>query len=331
MDNRVTEPVVGGGEADGLRRKLRRRTLPDELVPLVTEYETVGGRDRFLWTWVHALSPHFQLPCVDPGAVEENRVLMTELTMFVTLLDDLIDDRGDADTFEAATDIPDPDATVAPDRPGVDGEYLLAAERVWQDLLARLEDAPRRDEFLPLLRADVDRVIDAIRFADTVNRRPGAVTLEALEAHAVHNMAMLAYADLNLMYSPGFDAADLLPTRIVVRRCQRLARIGNWVTTWRRELREGDFTSGVVVAAVEEDVVTPDQLAQIEAGDGATRRRVVDAIEAAGIESRLLRSWRRTYGRAMALAAEPASLDMPSYVSGMEEVLRYHLASRGLK
>lgn len=64
-----------------------------------------------------------------------------------------------------------------------------------------------------------------------------------------------------------------------------MARIGNWLTTWERELTEGDFSSGIVVCAIRRRVITA---SEAKRGDVD---RLVDRITAHGIEAEFIREW----------------------------------------
>jgi hypothetical protein len=46
-----------------------------------------------------------------------------------------------------------------------------------------------------------------------------------------NNMMFFTYVNTDLMHSPSFDRNELAELRQIVLRAQRMARIGNWVTT----------------------------------------------------------------------------------------------------
>ena len=75
--------------------------LPDRVAALADDYAAVfGERDRFLWQWIYSLLPEFTLSSVADEHAEEVRVQKTIFTLFITLLDDLAEKRGDVRTFE---------------------------------------------------------------------------------------------------------------------------------------------------------------------------------------------------------------------------------------
>jgi len=332
--------------------------LPPVLDELVTEYQSLpDARPEFVWQWVHKLAPQNTLPCVD--AANRERVLTdkTLIVLFVTLLDDALEKRRDEATFQTMASIPfvrrdeerslngvhiedggvSPPDSVGGDLSGrVDSKYVEFAQRVWEVLITRLEQSQRYDRYEDLFRFDLTQAVNAIQYSDLVIRHPEFGTLEELKRYESHNMGMLAYADVDLMYSS--DVPDSLALlRKGVEHGQQMARIGNWVSTWRRELVEGDYSSGVVVYAVEHNIVTVEELracaSATEAGVEAsvTYDDLTKRIEEAGVRDTLLEQWNANHQSLQAVDAKLSSMDLTPFIEGTEEVFRYHLASTGLK
>lgn len=307
--------------------------LPDPIADLAAEYdEHVGQRDRFLWKWIHALLPHVTLPSVPPEHEQTTRDAKTVASMFVALVDDLGDRDRDRATLNEASKIPFEWQSVNYDRPDVDAEVLGVADRIWSRFDAMLERAPRRSEFQEVFEFDVTQTLNAIEYSYVVNENLAMANQAENWIYGCNNMMLFPYADVDLMFWPGFDRSELTVLRQTVRRAQKMARIGNWVTTWERELDEGDFTSGVVVSALESGLVSSDELYALQ--NGATNdeiERIVDTVKEHGLEQKLLDTWERNHREARELVSMTNSLDLERYLDGMETVLQYHLVSRGLK
>lgn len=305
--------------------------LPDAVREVVEVYERVEpSRDRFLWRWNHVLAPSFTLPSVAAG--HEERVVDHKVLTFVftTLLDDLVEVERDHATFEQAAKVPFDHARADPDATGVRDEYLAVTRTVWDALECELRESPRYDRYSRWLAYDVEQLVNSMRYAGVVNDDPHGSNATESERFDAYNMAMFPCADLDLMHSSGVDHAEWGAVREVVDRCQRMARIGNWLSTWQRELAEGDVSAGVVASAIVNGVVTPRDLERA-ARSAAARDRVVAAIQTAGIEADLERDWLRYRTEAEALAGRVDSIDLAEYVSGMNTVLEYQLAAEGLK
>ena len=145
-------------------------------------------------------------------------------------------------------------------------------------------------------------------------------------------MMIFGFADVDLVHSPNFDRTELSTLRRVIDHAQRMARIGNWITTWERELFERDFTSGIIVHAMENDVVTLAELRSIQENETETDvKMLIETIDDHAIEKVFLNQWHEELAAARELADDIDSVDIEDYLDGIEVVMEYHLASRGLK
>ena len=301
------------------------------LPPVVSEFsdlydERVGDRNEFLWKWFHSLSPSFELSCVAPDETETLRTEKTLLTIYVTVLDDLIECHGDEATFAEARLIPFDSSRVDLDRDDVDGEVLGYLADLWIELEGRLREAPHYDEYADLFQYDLRQTINSVAYGEMMAGNPAAANRTGYFRYASHNMCMFPYADIDLMHSPGFDEADLGALRATLWDVQELARIGNDITTWEREIDEGDYSAGIVAFAIEQGVVTPADLR----GD-VDAEAVVAAIRDAGIEATFARNWVDQFRNALDCAPDTATVDLQELVTGMQTVFQYHLESRGQK
>ena len=259
--------------------------LPAAARDILTEYDRrIGHRPEFLWKWLYEVFPRYRLSSVPSRYHETVREQKLLLTIFYTLLDDLADLHRDRATFMEARKLPLPRTTVDADAPDVDADYLELTTMAWETVESTLRSAPRADEFWLAFEFDLEQALNAMHHSCLVTEMPPLVTESGTEAYNEHNMAQFSYADIDILFSPSFDTADLRPLREMVWRAQRLARISNWVATWEREIAEGDPTSGVVVCALTEGLIT---LSELEDPD-VPSETLVDRIRAHGIEAAFL-------------------------------------------
>ena len=309
--------------------ELRDRGLPRSVERLADQYEAVlGCRDRYIWGWLDVVLPAFELDCVPPrhrDLADEGRILVV---LYVTAMNDLSDRREDQAAFEAAARVPTdgrPEVGDDSDEPAV---RLAAA--AWESILARLSDAPRFEEYRGRLERDLAATADAQRHAARTTAGPGCAGYEECLTRQSPTMCMDALATVDLMCSPGFDPADEPSLREAVRAVEPLGRIGNWLTTWERELAEGDLANGVVVRAVEEGAVTPADVERARTKPGF-RPTFNDLIHESGVERDIDRDWEERYRRADGTAWDADSVDLDAYVAAMQTVREYHTASYGYK
>lgn len=97
-------------------------------------------------------------------------------------------------------------------------------------------------------------------------------------------------------------------------------------------MAENDFSSGVVVYAMEEGLVTREDLVRLrEAELDDERDQLVEAIDDQRIEAMFAERWTENRRQIPRRASAVESVDVESFVEGMDAVMRHHLASKGLK
>ena len=302
-----------------------------ELPPKVTEHadaydRQVGERRRFLWKWIHNLFDEFTLSCVDAEHLAAVKRQKTLLTMFITTLDDLAEQQGNDATFERARYIP---FHGAPDDDGAGDEATLSfLADVWEAIEDEYETAPRHDEFADLFDYDLRQSINAMNYSQVLNDNQAMANLTEAERYDAHNMTMFPYACIDLMHSSTFDRAELGTLRSILSDLQQMARIGNWVTTWNREVHEADCSSGILVRALQRGVIEPGELND---ADEETAERIVDRVRSYGIESEFIREWEIRNRSVRKRTTELDTVDGNAIVDGLETVMQHHLASDGFK
>ena len=315
-------------EVSTLLNEIHDHALPAPIRDLIEQYQKLDeSRPPFVWKWVHQLAPQNSLPCVDAEHRDKVAVDKTLVILFVTLLDDLLEKRGDRSTFRALAGI----TQGSQNRPtDADEETVAFGRHVWDKIESRLMRAPNYDHYAPLYRFDVNRAVEAIEYSDMVIHRPELATMGDLERYESHNMVMFAYADIDLMHSSRSNGSELSTLRDAIWTAQQMARIGNWVSTWERELKEGDFSAGPIVYALEEGVVGLEELQDCPE-DPQLAEAIISRIHEHEVEKYYLSKWERHYHELCRHNEHLETVDLEEFIEGTKEILRYHLASRGLK
>lgn len=330
----ATATTTTGGDTLGSGAEYTRSIdlveLPAAVEGAADRYDQViGDRDRFLWKWIHNLFDEFTLSSVALDAADAVREQKTLLTIFVTTMDDLAEMKGDSATFDRARRIPFDSLESAADVPeGVDREAVEFLAELWAEIEDGLEDAPRYAAFEDLFEYDVRQTINAMDYSRVLNDNPRGANRAEAERFDAYNMAMFPYACVDLMHSPSFERGELGVLRSLLCELQQMARIGNWLTTWERELTEGDISSGILVCALRRNVITQ---AEITEPDEETAARLIDRVKSHGIESEFTREWEIRSRAVRKRTAELDSVDADAFVSGLETVMNHHLASDGYK
>lgn len=303
-------------------REVKGTELPSPVVELSEEYDRrVGERNEFLWKWIHNLFDAFTLPCVPSESWEKVKTTKTVFTMFITVLDDLADRPSGGETFEQARRIPYDTDAVNYDAPGVETEILEFAELLWNEVNTALTDAPCYNEHRDMLRFDLRQAINTMGYAQVLNGNREMANLAESRHYGPFNMVMFPYADIDLMWTPRFDRSELGELRHLLLDLQKMARIGNWVTTWERELFEDDYSAGVVVEALERDIISYED-------DPET---AIEAIQDNEIQEQFEAEWQSRYYEALSHDYGIESFEVNELIEGMRTVMEHHLASQGQK
>ncbi|ELY93874.1 hypothetical protein C483_04324 [Natrialba hulunbeirensis JCM 10989] len=328
---------------------------------LLARYEAIlGDRGYSSWRWLYSAFPEFRLSCVPDEYGSRVRTAKLLSTLFITIADDVAELHDDRATFAQLANVPFDSQRADAERAGVDGPVVDLAIDVWCRFRELYDASPRADEFADLLTFDLRQVFDAIEYSLLANRDPDLVSEQELWTYDSYNMMVYVHALTDLANAPTFDRAELASLRQVLDRTQRMARIGNWLATWRRELAEGDYSSGVVIRAVETGVIERDALdgvysspgsetetnqdteAQTDTGTKTDAGRdtgaepaptkdvdaLIQAIEDSSVEAYFLDRWHVECADAARFDDTLASVDLGAYLDGLQTVLCSHIGKR---
>ena len=104
-----------------------------------------------------------------------------------------------------------------------------------------------------------------------------------------------------------------------------MARIGNWLSTWKREIKEEDVCSGVLAYALSHKILELDDIKQLNEDE------IIEKIEDSDAYQYFDSSWKQNYDKINGLKDTVKSVDMDKYIAGLENVFKFHMASEGLK
>lgn len=304
-----------------------------ELPPVLREFsqrcveEEISNRGIFIWKWLYQAFGHFQLETVPKEKSEEARIIKTLYSMYITNLDDVAEETQDRATFEQARTIPSP-ITSKNSLEEVDQSIVSFEEDIWDRLIKELLGTPRYEQLKNIFRYDTRQSTIALEYSLLVGehtRKSINIILEdELIQDETHNLSFLGFLDIDLMFSPEFDMEDINSIREIYWDAEQMARIGNWVTTWEREVHEGDYTSGVIARALRKGITSIEQLENHPAA-------AIKVIEDSTIEADFIEEWKELHTKIQAVDNTASSIDLSRVADRMEVVLSFQLAAEGYK
>jgi hypothetical protein len=255
-----------------------------------------------------------------------NRTVKLLGVMLDVLLDDVADNLKDGEFLDLLLKIPFSENPTT--SRGLNPELILYHRftlEVWSEIMRIASTFPRFDELSQVFEFDYRQLLNTMRYAYLVNRLPELLNPVEHDLYQPHNMHMMISGTLDLMCSPGFNRQEMGWIRQALWRGQLMGRIGNMVSTWEREIKERDFTSGVFATVIEWGVISAADLTSM------TEKELTATIEESGVIQHFLDQWERLRGEIYELSEQVRSVDLTAYASGLEELIRIHLGSRGLK
>jgi len=303
-----------------LIKRINKTKLPKDISYFSERLKFFNNRNEFLWKWSYSL-----MSCEDFifSSVEKKYFALlaktkTLLIMFITLLDDTADKFKDKKMLDKLSKIPFENDIKNSD------SYINLVFDIWKNIYEKISRLQRFKEFKEMFMFDLMLLINAFYYSILINKQSQMLNVLENKIYSSHNMGMFLYADIDLMASPSFNKKELGAMRTIIWHAQQMARIGNWVSTWKRELNENDISSGVIAYALKKRIITLSDL-------NRDRNEIIKKIENSDMKDYFLNEWKRHYHNIQNLGIKVKSIDIKRYLKGLEMVLKYHLASEGLK
>jgi len=304
--------------------KVSNFTLSDDVKHFASMYKrTFDIRNNFLWKWLGVVygEAGVTLSTVDNSyhkSITDTKIL---LTMAFSILDDVSEVYKDEELLKRITNIiRNPDVIIDDE-----DEECIFFKEIWNHFLMTLSKYPRYEEFKDIFWYDFEQMLNSVRYNVLINKNPEMINLQDMHNYDCHNMIIYLLNGIDLMVSPDFDKKDLPYIRNAFWHAQQMARIGNWLSTWKRELKERDFCSGVFAYAFEKDIIKIDDIEKL------TDDEIIEKIEESGMNEHFLDVWKQNYGKLASLKDKMQSVDIDTYLNGLENVIKYHMASEGMK
>jgi len=287
-------------------------------------YSQVGYRTRYLWQWcVHGA----ELTTISDVLPEWRRhVCDTKVLsiMLCVLLDDVADEQGNEQLLDALMQIVEhqriPEMGNFSEKDRECAEVTLELSRIYED---RVCEYPLYDVYKRLLHFDLMQYFNTMRYSCLLNKDLNLLNVTEHELYLPHAMHMMSFSTLDLMCTPNFQVQELGRFRESIWHAQCMGRVGNLLSTWRREIAQTDFTSGVFARAVIHGDLSVEQLNPDEAP--AIEAAVIDG----GHEQYFLNKWYEHRDCLETKVGQIDSMCLDGFLESQERFFYMHLACRG--
>jgi hypothetical protein len=323
--DRVTRRVT----QDQVIRELNR-VKQTEFTPILEawmeEYRHIGYRDDFVFRWCYSINRDWRMLDIDEEFHQPLEEVKTLYNVLIVLIDDVAEmpDKGPLlDEMLKITFVPNwiNNSGLAPR----DREYLGFTLEVWAEIQRRVELLPYHRRMKILFDFDTHQFLSAVRYGYLTLMTPVSINQAEYWTYFPQSMQIMLNADFDLMCCHSFPFEWTGRFRELILVTQQMARIGNWLTTWEREVRAGDMSSVVVPHAVELGLLSPGELETDDPG------ALVERIKAANGEQHFLDQWAGLYEQAWEIGSTIPGIDIGHILEKFEFLLYMHLISRGAK
>ncbi len=297
--------------------------FPENLRGWVDRYRHVGPRDIYLWRWCLFAVDLITLSSVERELQPATRDIKFLIGMFNCLIDDVADQDHNHRFVRSLLTL-----TRGGTPQGENPEECRLAEfvtEVWNEIWKRAAQLPRYREFEALLEFDLRQLCTTVEHSDLMAQLPELMNRIEHDLYSSHGMMVTVAATIDLMASPGFDRRDLSDLRELLWHAESMARIGNMVSTWEREIADGDFSSGVFMEAVWQGNILPGDL-RAENED-----QLIRMIIASDIEGDFLRRWESHRTQVRQHGVRLSSVDVEDYIGRLDRLLESEIDSHGQK
>lgn len=224
------------------------------LEKVIGAYDSIGPEARnmkFLAKWVYDIYEKlFYLPSINSIYKKKLALDKSKLSIFAILIDDLADNSNlrDLNLMDKAIRIPwDADKECQ-------NAYLETTREIWLDAINSIKQYPRYNEFKEIFYFDMEQFLHAIRYSYLINTMEMDNDVET-KMYSYHNMMIIVFMSMDLMCSPDFEKKELKYIRPVFHYMQDICHIGNILSTYKREIREQDFSCPLISMGLRKGII----------------------------------------------------------------------------
>jgi len=303
----------------------QKTKLPIELQGWIKKYEKVGNRSPMVWLLSYKIIKMVDFPPVikkHQTSLQNSKFLMM---MFIVLLDDVVDKTQNKKLINKFLEIPFSKSNVAPAFfSKKEKEYFAFSVMVWSAVLETVKKYPLYKKFQDIFQFDVSQIINSMRFACLINKNHHLINENEYWEHFPCSMQVVLYKTLDLMCSPKFNIKELGLVRRIAWESQNMVRIANWISTWEREMKEQDFTSGIFAHLIDSELIVVDDL------KNNNFNKIINKIKKHGVEEYFLGKWERHYNKINELSARTKSFNVKKFLFQLEAIMIFHLSIKNI-
>jgi hypothetical protein len=298
-------------------KQVQSFTLSNDVKYFVDEYEKIfSERSRFEWKWLGTVfrDAGVTLSSIDEKYLDSITDCKILFCLLYIILDDVAEVHKDEDQLKEMLEIFNNNSVKKYNK------KIILLKELWQFLQNKLAQFPRYEEFKDVFMYDFKQVLNSAEYSILINKNPELINSTEIDIYDSHGMVVFLINGIDLMVSPDFDKSELAKLRSIFWHSQQMARIGNSLGTWKREIKEKDSSSGVMSYALTKNIVTLDEIENLD------EIQLKEKIENSDFKAYYMKKWAKDFSEIQNLKASIKSIDINQYINGLKNVLNYHIA-----
>ena len=310
-------------------KEIQEVKLPPELQKWVKEYEKVGNRKILEWKMAFKASEMIRIFIAPEKKITSLRNAKFLMSMFIILLDDIADEMQDEKLLNEILKVPFEKNCIKFNQLNLkEKKYLEFTIKVWQSIDETIRTFSQYKEFKEFLECNIRQLLNGMRYNYLINKKPYFINKTESSLYlcaSICSVQILAYFTLDLMYFSKFNVKEFRKLRKIVWLAQKMTRNGNWVSTWKKEINDNDFTSGVFSCAIDFNLFAIDNL-EIQ-----SIFEITEIIIYSKIEKNLLKEWENNYHEIDKISKEIKNNGIKEYLFGLKKLLILSLSANNIK
>jgi len=309
-------------------QSISQLTIPENINTLVNEFENIrkkypkilSNRKSFLWKWLVFNHKLVTMETVSIDKIELLIELKMRQMIYAVLLDDISDIISDTNfTYTVINAVINEDLRFIPKK------YILYVEfmiKIKQSIDSIVSNQKPNKFLLRNFHHFTNLFYSSLTFSSSINENLPDIEYDMFQSYLGHNMNVLITGTFDLIFSDKITPEKYGDFYDIFSLAQSMARIGNWVSTWEREVNDKDFTSGIFALLYEKEGK------DIYGYDSKTLSKKIKEYD---LENNLFYKWQNYFEKMQGLSNELKGVNLKAYMKGFTLLICMHYGSKGLK
>ncbi len=269
-------------------KEVQKVKLPSEIQKWIKEYESFGQRSSLFWQFMFRGSQMFSfIKQTKKYKISELKIL---ITMFIILFDDVADGTKNKKLLNEMIKVISNNKNIDYKKFSTkEKNYLKFTLKLWKHISRKVKKLPSFLQLKDFFEYDIQQTLNAIKYSCLVNKSPYFINKKEFWLYTPHTLQGMINCSLDLMCFDEINLKEIGKIREIFWNAQKMGRISNCLSTWKDELIKKDFTSTVLVYAIDNELI---DFKDLYAKNG---KDIIKKIKESNIENNLFGEWENSY------------------------------------